>query len=260
MLTARAIFAALEAGQVVLGRHVVVTAHPDDETISFGGALPLLASVTIVQLTDGVSRTVDRGALVAARQQERDAALQVLRPQNPGPVVWDCGTGGRQTLQELLPLLAQVRAAIEAADVVWTHPYEGGHVDHDAAAWLVQRACADRPDVLRLEFASYHSHGRKSTFGAFWPDPTVAQVTVQLTGERLARKRAAIACYASQAHILRKFPTIDREPYRVAPVYDFTRPSPAPQSRWDSRGYLPTMTTFRAAVAEAEREVAEVSA
>ena len=115
----------------------------------------------------------------------------------------------RDTYQQLLPMLGAVRAAMAGADVVWTHPYEGGHVDHDAAAWLAQRACA-RTSILRLEFASYHSHaGRKSTFGAFWPDARVAEVVVRLTGARLARKRAAIAAYGSQAHILRKFPRIE---------------------------------------------------
>jgi len=255
MLTARAIFAALVAGTPVPGRHIVVTAHPDDETISFGGALPLLADVALVQLTDGVSRTTDREAQIAGRRRERDAAVQVLglHPHR----VHDAAVGGRQAYQQLLPLLAIVRAAIADADVVWTHPYEGGHVDHDAAAWLVQTAVARSPrTVLRLEFASYHSHaGKKSTFGAFWPDPTVRAITVTLTGDRLARKLAAIAAYASQAHILRKFPTVAREPYRVAPGYDFTRPAPPPQSRWDSRGYRPTTADVRLACAAAARDM-----
>ena len=105
-----------------------------------------------------------------------------------------------------------------------------------------------------MEFASYHGlAGRKSAFGVFWPDRSVPSVTISLTGERLAKKFAAIAAYGSQAHILRKFPAWQVEPYRVAPVYDFRKPSPPPFCRWDMRSYQPSTAEWRAVIAETTR-------
>lgn len=237
------------AGGEVEGRHLIVTAHADDETISFGGALSRLASARVLQLTKGGG---DDEA--ANRRQERTAAFAAAGWT--WPVIEGHATD-RQAHLELDRLRLLLAAAIQDADVIWAHPYEGGHLDHDTVAWLVQDACAGR-DVRRLEFASYHSHaGRRSTFGAFWPDPDVEQVTVTLTGQLWARKQAALACYASQAHILRKFPKPEQEAYRVAPVYDFTQPPPPPYIRWDTRHYLPTAEAWRGVVAGASKALVE---
>ncbi len=251
MLTVATIFAALLAGTRLPGRHVVVTAHADDETVSCASVLQHVPThaAQLVQITTGAPAGSE---LMAQRQQERAAALAALDCRWS---VVDGAVPGREAHRHLWSLLAVVQDAIADADVVWTHPYEGGHLDHDSAAWLVQTACARRdPAPLRLEFASYHSHaGRHSTFGAFWPDLTVAQVVVPLTGDARTRKHAALAAYASQAHILRKFPTPDREPYRVARVYDFTRPAAPPFARWDTRSYQPTTAAWRQMVAVATR-------
>lgn len=249
----------LLTGGLLRGRHVLVTAHPDDELVSASAVLFAAADLTIVQLTDGVHLDVTgRAGQSALRIQERTAALAVAGCR---PHVIDGGVAGREAHTHLASLLTLVCDALVDADAVWTHPYEGGHLDHDSAAWLVQTACADRPSPARLEFASYHlSNGiRKQTFGAFWPDPSVREVAITLSATAFTRKRAGLAEYSSQAHILRKFPTPDREPYRVAPVYDFTRVVPPPFCRWDVKGYLPTSSTWRQAIADATRVLQEAA-
>ena len=261
MLTAADIFEALTQGLPVPGRHIVVSAHPDDETISFAGALPQIADVQIVQLTDAAPPCLDHADRVAGRYRERAEAVRVLGVTSP---IIDCQIPGRQSWRQphLLAAVARVHDVCIGADVVWTHPYEGGHIDHDSAAWIVQTACAQcEASPARMEFASYHSHaGRRSTFGAFWPDPNVPHRAVSLGEESLALKTAAMGAYASQAHILKKFPTCHVEHYRVAPVYDFGKPSPPPYSRWDSRGYQPTTAMWRLSVADAARQLREVAA
>src|SRR6266545_3371700 len=62
-------------------------------------------------------------------------------------------------LNELTRRLAALFREFGVRDVL-THPYEGGHPDHDAAAFAVHGACRliDCPP-RRIEFASYHNQG-----------------------------------------------------------------------------------------------------
>ncbi len=235
------------------GRHVVVTAHADDEAITFGGALARLITRSIVQLTTGVPDGASYADLVTARQLERAEAAR-LGGWEAATIV-DGGAPARQAHLHLGKLLELVQIALAGADFVWTHPYENGHPDHDTAAWLVQTACASlSAPPARMEFSSYHAATeRQHVFGAFWPAKTASAVGT-LSGEALGRKQAAIAAYGSQAHIAKKFPSDSIEPYRVAPVYNFSKPAPPPVSRWDVKGYKPGLVVVREAFAAFERD------
>lgn len=243
-----AILRALAAGQSVSGRHLIVTAHPDDETISCSAAMSLLEDVRLVLLTTGAP-AVD--APKPHRTQEQVNALAAAGWSWP---VDRYGSRGRVAYTHIAEMLPRIREALADVDVVWAHPYEGGHLDHDTAAWLVQTACrqigAAAPE--RMEFASYHMvDDKRSAFGVFWPRQRVT--AVRLSGALWARKQAALAAYPSQAHILRKFPDPQTEEYRVAPVYDFAQPPPVPVIRWDRKGYQPPRAAWCAAIAAAER-------
>lgn len=253
MTRASQILSELAGAGVVQGRHVVVTAHADDEAITFGAALRRLADAVIVQLTTGVpNRGGQYPDQVFARRAERTAAAQA------GGWSWPTVDGNlpaRDAHHDLPRVLDLISAAVAGADVVWTHPYEHGHLDHDTAAWAVQRVCQHGP--LRMEFASYHATAdRRLVFGAFFPCASAGHVTARLSGVTLERKLAAVAAYESQAHIARKFPALDVEHYRVAPVYDFRKPAPPSASRWDVKGYTPPMAEWRQAIAAFEREAA----
>ncbi len=245
-----AILRALGSQAAVQGRHLVVLAHPDDEAISCAALLSLAVEhVRLVYLTNGVPSTTEAPIepIVSARERERCEAARAAGWSWPARLA---GYQAREAWAHQARLLALVGASLEGVGAVWTHPYEGGHLDHDTAAWLVQTATQGR-DVARMEFASYyHGAGPRSVFGAFWPDPVSAAMTVDLTGPILARKRAAVAAYASQGFILRKFQTPEREAYRVAPVYDFTRPAAPPACRWDVKGYRPSSADWRARMAQ----------
>ncbi len=246
MLTARDVLAALVDGRPVPGRHVLVTAHADDESISCAQLLSCVTDARIVQLTTGAPNK-DR-AVVEQRRRERAAAL--LAGGWPWPVL-EGRVPGREAHQHTDVLGRIVAEMVADADVVWTHPYEGGHLDHDTAAWLVQRACLTAP-VLHMEFASYHCTADGQCFGDFVPDWRLASARIVLPSDVLARKRAALAAYVSQASILRKFPEPEVEAYRQAPVYDFSRPSPAARCRWDVKGYTPKTAAWRALLAGQE--------
>ncbi len=260
MTRGASVLAQLARGRSVDERVVIVTAHPDDETVSMGGALCLLPHATIVQVTDGAINDPDawrkagvasRAAYAALRQEERVAAFTAAEWDLP----WiGLGLMDQATTPQLETLPGLLTLALAYADVVVTHPYEGGHLDHDSAAFAVQQACltmAHPPD--RLEFASYHWDGRRRVTGRFWP-PTETVTGVILSGEVLARKQRALAAYTSQQSVIRWFnPAV--ECYRIAPIYDFSQPPPPPACLYDRKAWQTTSAQWRtAAVAAMARQ------
>jgi LmbE family N-acetylglucosaminyl deacetylase len=113
-------------------------------------------------------------------------------------------------------------------DVIMTHSYEGGHPDHDSAAFAVHEALKrlnlgeskNRP--VLLELSSYHSdNGRMSTFD-FLPEKTCLKVVTRLSDDQRRLKKKMFDCFETQKNVLQYFP-IETECFRNAPVYDFTR-------------------------------------
>lgn len=243
-MIASVVLAALVAGTVT-GRHLLVIAHPDDETISASAFMASGAEIHVLQLTTGVPPNELTPEKLVTREAERRAAYVAAG----WPASWTTlGLTGRSAIDNLAAVRDAVAQHAQGAEAIWTHPYEGGHLDHDSAAWAVQHAAGTLP---RLEFASYHWTPAGDRFGVFYPSNTTT-VKIALSPSIWAQKRAALAAYQSQGNILRKFKTPQDEWYRVAPIYDFSHAPPAP-SRWDSRGYQPPLSTWRAAVAKVPR-------
>lgn len=221
---------ALERGRLP-GRTALVFAHPDDETAAVGGFMDRFEALTLILVTDGAPYDMGdalragfptREAYAEARAAELDAALAALGVA-PGLRALELAD---QTAVEHLPALARTLCeALEGCTAVITHPYEGGHPDHDACAFAVQCACrlmAEPP--ARLEAPFYRGSGGERVVGAFASDPSCPETTVALSPERLAAKRQALKAHASQAAVLAWFdPAVER--LRPAPDYDFTRPA-----------------------------------
>jgi LmbE family N-acetylglucosaminyl deacetylase len=234
---------------------VIVVAHPDDETLGMGGRLAVLQRLTIVQLTDGVPRVSDdayrRGfsnpfAYSAEREREVSRALKVLglrcrRIRHNAP--------DQESVLCLRELARSVKGDLRGANLVFTHPYEGGHPDHDTAALLVQMACA-RPGAdgedppVRFEFASYHHRQGRMVTGQFWPDQNCPETSIELDHRTRALKSRALAQYRTQADVIAWFGT-DSERYRTAPRYDFTLPPPPGVAHYDFFGWPMTSSRWR---------------
>jgi LmbE family N-acetylglucosaminyl deacetylase len=227
-----AILSRFEERRSINKRVMIVAAHPDDETIGLGAQLCHLKDALIVHLTDGAPRhpswaTANGFATppeyAAARVAELRHALCVgeaerLRTHRLGIV-------DQEAMHHLVSLTKSIRDLLQAEQpkVVVTHAYEGGHPDHDAAAFAVHVASwlVNEPPHL-IEMTSHFRRDGRRVFGEFVPSEEPV-TTVPLSEAELQRKRAMFACFVTQGGVtgLAKF-ILPFERFRTAPEYDFS--------------------------------------
>jgi N-acetylglucosamine malate deacetylase 2 len=99
---------------------------------------------------------------------------------------------------------------------------------------------------------SYHLGPEGLHAGDFLPDvqADARGVTIELTPEECADKRALLACFASQKDTLRWF-RVDVERFRPAPRYDFLRPPHAGPLFYEQHAWGMTGSRFRELAAQA---------
>ncbi len=227
----------------------VVVAHADDETLWAGSAIGRMAECRLIHLTDSSPRDLadarrlgfaTRGAYAAARAQELDAALVAL---GATPTRIGYGVADQEVVDRLPPIVERLTADCAGVGAIATHPYEGGHPDHDAAA-LAVRVAADRLGVPVVEFASYNLHGGERVWARFEPDPDCPEHSRPLLPDERARIGLALAAHASQAGVFGDWrPGVER--WRAAPRHDFTRPPPGEGCLYDGFGWALTSHRWR---------------
>ena len=221
-------------------RVLFLAAHPDDETIGGSAVLNRLSDVFVAYLTDGAPRDArfrsphvrgSRDFYACVRAEEAACALNIAGV--PAGRIAFLGGVDQEAVAEV-PVLLQAFVEVVREfqpSVIITHPYEGGHPDHDTAALIAQLATSPAvhqnaaPPPL-LEMTSYHLADGKRLIGEFLPaasSSAASSVTLKLTSEERAKKARMLGSYVSQWHILSEFP-LEPERIRVAPRYDFTQP------------------------------------
>jgi LmbE family N-acetylglucosaminyl deacetylase len=222
----------------ISSRHVAIAvAHPDDETIGAGSLLPRLRDVQLIFTTDGAPQSMHdaiaagcatREEYAARRRREAEVALATAGiPSSRMTFLSFADQEASLHLVELTRALFE-RFARAVPDLVLTHPYEGGHPDHDATAFAVHAASLllqQRSGIspIVLEMTSYHNGPQGICTGEFLPNPLAEEIeTIELTTVQQQQKRELLAHYTTQKRMLEWF-GVAAERFRVAPRYDFTQ-------------------------------------
>ena len=230
---------------------LVILAHPDDEVLALGGRLERLRQSFLLCCTDGAPASGDDArdhgfsdleTYRQARRSELAAALKLAGlPDSCAETLLIKSTSGESgavadqaAVFHLTALTMAIMREIghRRPEAVLTHPYEGGHPDHDSCAFAVHAAVRLVPPIIRplvLEAPFYHAGKNGMRTGAFPGDSSSGTeaarscISCVLSAAERDSKRDRLACFVSQRRTLAQF-ALNREQFRIAPTYDFSRP------------------------------------
>jgi LmbE family N-acetylglucosaminyl deacetylase len=247
---------------------LVVTAHPDDEIIAAGALMSRAPKTGVICLTNGAPRE-ERYARHAGfdnwidyaqtRRREAEAALALLRRNLAVSEALEISD--LELAFNIVPVARYLVKSLQAGfSHVVTHPYEGGHADHDAAALIVHAACAlvarfgERPPII-VEGPFYNAASGAYLYGEFAPHADAGLVVqFDLSSEEQMLKHRMFACHSTQKDVLPLF-GVSNERFRTAPRYHFSaRPH---QGEVGFNKLTPTITgrIWRAAAWQAIRKL-----
>lgn len=183
-------------------RVLVVSAHPDDETLGCGGTIARWAQegaeVMVAFLSDGVGargaeNNVDQNALAARREAAARACKTLGVKKRPW---FGDFPDNRMDTVALLSAVQQVESCIESykPDTVLTHQAGDVNIDHQRVHQAVITACRPQPgnDVRRLLFFEVASSTEWQPPGSSFP--FVPNTFVNIAGT-LEKKLDALRAY-----------------------------------------------------------------
>jgi LmbE family N-acetylglucosaminyl deacetylase len=244
----------------ILGRTLVLVAHPDDECLAFGALLQRMREPLVVFATNGSptdpyfwQKHGSREAYAALRRQE---ALKSLHIAGVKDVVFLADMPGGEHLvdQELFrnlstayELLADIMARRMVTGLL-TLAYEGGHPDHDSCSVLGAQL-AKLASIPCWEAALYHRNPDGSGALQEFVQSGDDSVDVAPTEIQQERKREMCAAYASQGDFLQSF-DVAREIVRQQFAYDYSLPPHAGKTNYERWEWKMTAQEVSGAFAE----------
>lgn len=249
----------------------VIVAHPDDETLGAGALLSRLTESWVICITDGAPRDerfVPEGApgsptkLAALRREQQRCALSLAgvgaeRVMHLGVPDLEASDNLPGLVNRLTLLLRGLRPQL-----LITHAYEGGHPDHDAAAFAL-RAVVDRltdeegKAPLLVEMLGYHREKGELVGDRFLPAPTDRwAVTLRLTPRERRLRQEMAACFEGRGEDLKALADRGFERFRPAPHYDFSRAPHAGALHYETQGFPLDGKAWRRLAAAARRGLA----
>lgn len=230
----------------------VIVAHPADEVVGAGCLISKLLDVTVLHVTDGAPRDM-QDAIAAgfnryseyaeARKQECITALSIANVPEDRVVEFEiadhCASNYLTDLTKKITLFLQQ----SGADIVVTHPYEGGHPDHDATAFATHAALrlmrqnGFRPPVL-FEMALHPGKDGKAKVPEFLPGSERETTTLLLDERAQQLKQRMFACFESQKESLDASP-FGPEKFRQPLAYDFSLPPQSGKLHYENFDWAP---------------------
>jgi LmbE family N-acetylglucosaminyl deacetylase len=227
-------------GTSALVRHSrcsVIVAHSGDEIIGAGGLISRLQDVTVLHVTDYDQTTTK-------------ACISALALANvPSDRVVELGVTDIREPHSLASLSREIEGFLRRfrPEIVLTHPYDGGHPDHDATAFATHAAMrlmqnnGFEPPAL-FEMALHPSHDGQKRELDFFPGPWRETTTLVLDEKTRNLKRRMFDCVAVQERNLRGT-TLSLERFCRSPDYDFSIAPSAGKPAYES--FDPEMTGVR---------------
>jgi LmbE family N-acetylglucosaminyl deacetylase/SAM-dependent methyltransferase len=224
---------------------LVLSAHPDDETLGVGGLLADLAhagaAVSVLVATDGERSYPTRGsgalaALGARRRREVESAVDVLAP---GARVGHLGMPDGELGQHEHALADEVRRRTDPDTLVLAPWLADGHGDHDALG----RACARAVELSGAALAHY------PIWLWHWGTPAALpweHVVASETSRTASwRKRAALEAFPSQTTAWGDADASGRPPAPVLGTASLDRARRLVETLVDPTQALPTVSHDR---------------
>ena len=215
---------------------LIVAAHPDDEVLGAGIWMYRHADsdIHVVHITDGSPRDLtyarthglrSRKSYAAARRRELTEALRMVSVAPENRIQLDFAD--QEAYLHLPSLAEQLDTLIGKIrpDAVLSPAYEGGHPDHDSAAFAVAVVRKRRKSFRHWEFPLYHAGARGGIVkGEFLPqDEPRRESVIMLSWEERLLKRRMLACFSTQLDFLSNF-KLRCERFRRAGACDFRKP------------------------------------
>lgn len=224
------------SGQLERAVHcAVIVAHPADEVIGAGCLISKLAEVSVLHITDGAppdDETAqqwgfsDRQTYKEQRREETAAALALANVKQ----IIELHLENQTAAHCLADLTKKITGFLQqtGADIVVTHPYEGGHPDHDATAFAthtatrLMRSNGMRPPDL-FEMALRPDDEGRGRCCDFLTSPNQETTTLVPDECSIELKQKMYELLATQRESL-KASVLGPEKFRQPQKYDFTMP------------------------------------
>lgn len=236
----------------------VIVAHPADEVVGAGCLISKLSDVTVLHVTDGVRPEArDIGVATPPEQEidpealKRECRSALAIANVPEDRIVDFDVPNHCASEHLADLTKRIAGFLQqsSADIVVTHPYEGGHPDHDATAFATHGALrlmkrnGFRPPVI-FEMALHPSPDGNAKVPEFLPGADGETTTLLLDARATALKQKMFQCFESQRQSLEVSP-FGPERFRQPADYDFTAPPQAGKLYYEKFDWAPRSEEWR---------------
>ncbi|HXS77965.1 MAG TPA: PIG-L family deacetylase [Terracidiphilus sp.] len=215
----------------LLGRTLVIVAHPDDEAVACAALLQRMREPHVLFCTDGGpldpwfwNRYGSREAYSLLRRKEARRALEIvgvshvefLKTRSAGPIV------DQQLFQHLPEAIDAISDFVSRLrpETLLTMSYEGSHPDHDSCNFITSVIARE----LSLAAWEMPIEPLFKKIERKWQSlllPAQPAVSLRPTPNEIARKKRALEAYASQGDLTGIADAT--ETFRPLPAYDYTR-------------------------------------